>query len=239
MSAIVIRDYRPEDRAAVRRISFETGMQGQSIAPQYGDLESWADMFTGYYTDREPENGIVAELDGEVVGYMLSALDERRATNPMLYALKHALLRGACFRPDTVRFYLRSVVDTFRDLLGPRAPKVDYDLYPSGPHVNLLPAARRAGVAKEMFYQVFDRVVARGSTGAHGLVQASNQAIIDLATKKLGFQMVGEPFFVPGLRGANGERVAIRILGRRLTDWKIGAWKQADAQPSGTIMKSS
>ena len=54
MAEIVIRSYRPEDRAAVRTICFDTGMMGESIASQYADRESFADMFTAHFTDREP-----------------------------------------------------------------------------------------------------------------------------------------------------------------------------------------
>ncbi len=225
MDSLSIRNYRPEDREAVRRICFETGLMGRSIAPQYSDMASFADMFTAYYTDIEPENSVVAVSNGEVAGYMLCSLDERKARGPVYYMLKHALLRGACFRPGTFRFYVRCVIDSLRDLGGTTAPKVDYDRYPSAPHINLLAPARRGGVATEMFYRVFDNIVSRGSVGMHGAVQASNQAIRGLVTK-LGFHEVGAPFPVPGLRGDNGERLSLQIFARSLTTWEVGAWQE-------------
>ena len=39
-------------------------------------------MFTSYYTDAEPQSALVAELDGEVAGYLLGCVDSRRAWNP-------------------------------------------------------------------------------------------------------------------------------------------------------------
>lgn len=227
MDSHSIRDYRPEDRATVRQICFDTGMMGRSIAPQYGDFESFADMFTAYYTDVEPENSVVAEIDGKVAGYMLCSLDERKAKGPVHYMIKHALLRAACFRPSTFRFYVRSVLDTLKDISqGASATKIDFDRYPSAPHINLLAPARRSGAATEMFYHVFDHIVSRGSVGMHGSVQASNQAIGNLV-QKLGFHLEGSPYPVPGLRGPQGERLSLQIVARSLKNWKVGAWKQA------------
>ncbi|MFT3925020.1 MAG: hypothetical protein QM778_20970 [Myxococcales bacterium] len=226
MTQVIIRDFHPSDRDSVRKVCFETGMMGDPIVDQYRDFDSFVDMFTAYYTDEEPENSVVAELDGQVVGYMLCALDVRRAKTPARYMLKHAFTRGACFRPGTFGFYMRSAFDMLGDLVGDNAPKVDYDLYPSAPHINLLGSARRGGGATEMFYRVFDHIVARGSKGMHGSVQATNRPIIDLAMKKLGFHLVGDPFPVPGLRDGKGERVALQTLARTLTDWDVGAWKR-------------
>ncbi len=226
MDSLSIRNYSPKDRAAVRKICFDTGLMGSPIAPQYSDFESFADMFTAYYTDVEPENSVVTEVNGSVAGYMLCSLDERKARGPLYYMLKHALLRGACFRPGTFRFYVRSALDMFADLRkGGGAPKIDYDRYPSSPHINLLAPARRGGAATEMFYRVFDHIVSRGSVGMHGSVQASNKPILTMV-KKLGFREVGEPFPVPGMRGEHNERLQLQTLARTLTDWEVGAWKQ-------------
>ena len=78
----VVRQYRRADRAAVRRTCFETGYMGDPIAWQWRDAESFADLFTGWYTDREPESALVVEQEGEVVGYLLGCRDSRQVTPP-------------------------------------------------------------------------------------------------------------------------------------------------------------
>lgn len=226
MSRMIVRKLRPEDRVAVRTICFATGMMGEPIVEQYGDFESFADMFTAYYTDIEPENSVVAELDGQVVGYVLCALDQRKVKLPAQYMLEHALTRGIRLRPGTFRFSMRSGLDMLGDLLRKGAPQVDLDRYPSSSHVNLLAPARRGGGATEMFYRVFDNIVSRGSRGMHGSTQATNRPLMELATKKLGFHLVGEPYLVAGLRDRDGKRVSLQILARTLTDWEVGAWKK-------------
>jgi hypothetical protein len=62
----------------VRRICCETGFMGKPVDPLYSDREAFADFFTAYYTDYEPEHCLVAESrDGEVVGYIVSAKHAR------------------------------------------------------------------------------------------------------------------------------------------------------------------
>ena len=63
--ASTVRKYRPEDRSAVRAICYETGLLGDPIDPYFGCLELFADFWTTYYTDYEPESCFAAEADGK------------------------------------------------------------------------------------------------------------------------------------------------------------------------------
>ena len=73
----LIRPYSPADRDAVRRICCDTGFQGDPVDPLFCDREIFADFFTRYYTDWEPESAFVAEVDGAVVGYLIACLRYR------------------------------------------------------------------------------------------------------------------------------------------------------------------
>lgn len=223
-----VREYRPEDRDAVRRICFETGLMGDSIVEQYSDLESFADMLTSYYTDAEPEGALVAEVDGKVVGYMLSCLDTKQAWNPGNIAFKHLLLRGLWFRGVTALFYWRGIYDLICDLFR-RSKKPAFDLarYPSHTHNNLLPEGRSGGLSKEFFYRVFDRVKLAGSRGLHGEVWSANENMIRYLGK-LGYKRLGEPYLSPGLRYPDGSRVKMQLVVRDLDDWEPGAWRNAN-----------
>lgn len=61
---VVVRPYAGADRAQVRRICHETGYMGDPAGWFWRDVESFADMFSGYYTAREPESAFVVEIDG-------------------------------------------------------------------------------------------------------------------------------------------------------------------------------
>ena len=222
----VIRDYQPEDRDAVRAIAFDTGLMGSTIRPQYRDFPSFADMFTSYYTDVEPQHSVVAEVRGKVVGYILSCVDSRKAWSPARVALRHMITRGICFRPGTAGFWFRGVFDAVADLGKPGRPKFDLARYPSHTHNNLLPEGRGASIGTEFFFRVFDKLKLAGSPGMHGEALAENHAMLDFATERLGYRLIGEPYPVPGLRLPDGKRVYLRLAVRDLTDWVPFAWKQ-------------
>jgi hypothetical protein len=70
MGVVGVRSFRPADRAAVRDISYRTGFMGESAESFWRHKESWADLWTSYYTDQEPESLHVATMDDAVVGYL-------------------------------------------------------------------------------------------------------------------------------------------------------------------------
>ena len=232
MAKAFVREYRPEDREAVRRICFETGLMGDPIAPQYSDLTSFADMLTAYYTDAEPEGAWVAEADGKVVGYMLSCLDTHKAWNPGNIALRHVLLRGLGLRPGTAGFYWRGIYDLICDSVrrlffgASKKPALNLARYPSHTHNNLLPEGRSGGISKEFFYRVFDRVKRGGSRGLHGEVWSANENMLRYL-ERLGYRREGKPYLSPGLRYPDGSRVSMQLVTRDLDDWQPGVWPEA------------
>lgn len=225
MSAVLIRPYRPEDRAAVREISCETAFMGRSLERQYRDVESLADMLTAHYTDHEPENALIAEQDGQVIGYLLSCRDARRVRPAGAYALKHIFTRGVCFRPGTAGFYFLSLRDLVVDVFRKGPPKIDLDRYPCHTHSNFKPGSRGGGVGTEMFYRLFDHYKRQGVQGMHALVMAANVKTLRWAEAKLGYRCHGEPYLVPGLRGEQGERMKIQMIIRELDTWEVEGWK--------------
>lgn len=203
----VIRKYRREDRAQVRAICFDTGLMGESIAPIYGDRESFADMFTGYYTDAEPESAWVVthpDDDTRLLGYFLGCIDTRKAWDPARVGMRHVLTRGLLFRPSTARFYLRLIGDVIRDG-GVERPRIDFDRYPAHYHVNLLPEAR-GGVGLRLHVAFVAHLRARGVRGLHTETLADNEATHRIGAR-LGYQLHGETFPLPGMRALDGRRL--------------------------------
>jgi hypothetical protein len=225
MAKAFVREYHPDDREAVRQICFDTGLMGESIASQYADRESFADMLTAYYTDVESDGAFVAELDGRVVGYMLSCVDTQKAWKPGNIALRHSLTRGLPFRPGTAGFYWRGVFDLLRDVFAPKRPRFDLSRYPSHTHNNMLPEGRGGRVSREFFYRVFDRCKLAGSRGMHGEVWSSNEVMLKFA-EGLGYVRSGKPYLSPGLRYPDGSRVSMQLMLCDLDPWVPGAWKE-------------
>jgi ribosomal protein S18 acetylase RimI-like enzyme len=211
-----IRPYRSEDRPQVRRICFDTGFMGDPIAPQYGDLESFADMFTAYYTDHEPESCFVVDLDDRVVGYLVGTTDTRRARGPGSYMARHALLRALGLRPATARFFWRGIFDSCSDALrGAPHTRPDLEKYPAHTHFNLLPEARLAPVAAGLYRSFFKHAKARGCAGVHGEVFVENERAAALH-RAMGFATEGTPSPAPGMRSAEGRRMSVQLWTRKL-----------------------
>jgi GNAT superfamily N-acetyltransferase len=219
MQEFIVRPYRAEDRAAVRHICYATGQLGDTAKHSYADFESFTDIFSAYYTDHEPEHAWVAERDGKVEGYFLGCLDTRRAHGPEYYALRHVLTRGVCFRPGTAAFYWRGVWDTLVDAFRVHRTHVDLARYPSHFHINLLPAARRRGVAETLFRRGLQQLKRAGSQGVHGIVSAENARMLAFSEKKLGFARVGKPYLIPCGRSKDGRRVRVQVIARDLTNF--------------------
>jgi GNAT superfamily N-acetyltransferase len=85
---VVIRRYKPEDRAAIRQICCDTGFLGNPIEAIFTDREIFADLFTNPYLNYSADCAWVADDGGRVVGYLLGSVS--RSFN---YALMYSGLQ--------------------------------------------------------------------------------------------------------------------------------------------------
>ena len=205
----LVRPYDAVDRAAVRRICFDTGYMGDPAAWFWRDVDSWADMFCGYYVDCEPESAFVIETDGVVTGYLLGAIDASKAWNPATVAGRHIVRRGIAFRPGTARFVWRTILDGAVDIATRRVKPSDLEFsdprYPAHLHVDLLPVARGRGLARRLVHEWFTRLHDASITGCHLQTLAENTRAIAFFEAN-GFRRCGEPQLIPGLRSPAGAR---------------------------------
>jgi ribosomal protein S18 acetylase RimI-like enzyme len=212
----VVRRYTdPADRAGVRRVCYQTGYMGEPIDWQWRDEESFADIFSGYYTDAEPGSAFVVERSGMVCGYLLGCADSTKAWNPGTIAARHLLRRGLAFRPGTAPVIWRTVGDTIADLARRRVAIRDLEFsdprWPAHLHVDLLPEARGQGVGRELVRRWFDELHARGGIACHLQTLAENTAAIAFF-ESVGFERLGSPVLTPGLRTRAGGRLHLQVM---------------------------
>jgi len=206
-SHITVRPYRAEDRAAVRQICHFTGYMGDPISWQWRDRESFADTFSSYYTDREPESSLVAELDGRVVGYLLGCRNTAVVGDPLRPLYGQLVSRGLLWRTGTAGFLWRSARDGLVELAA-RRPLLREPTDPAHPahlHINLLPEARGAGVGRRLVSQWFATLVDEGIPGCHLGTWAENHHAIAFF-RSVGFGAMGPPTNMPGMRSPSGAR---------------------------------
>ena len=213
-----MRPYQPGDRDAVRRICYRTGYMGESPEWYWRDQESFADMWTRYYTDDEPASALVAERDGRVEGYLLGCVDSRQAVDPTRLALYHALRRLCLGRPGTAGVMWRTMADVVRDnrVGGMPLPVTPFDeRYPSHLHIDLMSSVRGAGVGRRLVERFLERLDSAGSAGCYLETLAENTGAVAFFSS-CGFEVHGAPVLVPGLRTRHGGRLHMLRMRRRV-----------------------
>ena len=210
MADIQVRPYRADDRPRIRDICYRTGYMGDPVDGYWRDRRSFQDLFSGYYTDREPESLLVADRDGEVMGYLSGCVDTARALDPGRAALRMVAGRALWLRPGTAGFFWRCAADVLRarglppgDLVDPR--------WPAHLHINLLPQLRGRGVGGALMKAWLERLRALGVGGCHLGAFAENTGGIAFF-ERMGFVRHSAPVRVPGFRLRGGGRMHRQVL---------------------------
>lgn len=185
-----VRPYRTEDRTAVRSICCETGFMGDPVDPLFADRDAFADFFTRYYTDYEPENCLVATDGDQVVGYLLGCCRPRRHRwrQPWLLATRvipkviGRFLAGR-YERQSRRFLFWVVFRASRET--PDAP-ADAGHF----HINLLPAHRRGRLGRKLVFGFLDSLPARGITRIYGQIQTRDDRRTERLFERYGFRLL-------------------------------------------------
>jgi len=184
---VKIRKYRLEDRQTVRDICCDTGFLGNRIDPIFNDKELFADLFTRYYTDEEPESAFVAEYEGEVIGYLLGCKNGKKFKRFMTYIIL-ANLPKLIWRYFTRynregRKYAKWML--FRGLREtPEIPRKAAHL-----HFNLKKKYRGMGIGKKLINIFFEYLRQNGINKVYGGVFSFEGKRTEGLYKKLGFKI--------------------------------------------------
>lgn len=221
MPDVTIRPYEAGDRDRVRHICFVTGYMGDPVDWLWRDAASFADLFTGYYTDHEPESAFVVSVDGVVCGYLLGCVDTRRAGVPTGALAHHVLRRGLLVRPGTAGVLWRGIADGIVDVARGRVKPSEAELvdprWPAHLHIDLLPTARGVGAGGRLMHAWFDRLRALDVPGVHLQMWAENESAFAFF-RAMGFEPYGRVVPMPGVRSPAGARHHTRTMVRALTD---------------------
>lgn len=214
MPEFEIRAYAPSDREAIRRICFETGYMGEPIDWLWRDRESFADLITRYYTEREPESILVAARGERVVGYLTGCVDSERARGASVREIRRLLRKGALWKPGFGAFLGRVLIDVVRDrgapeeaLAGPR--------WPAHLHIDFLPEGRGRGLGRRIMERWFERLRGLGTPGVHLGTFAENHSAIRFF-EACGMARHGAPRRAPGFRTREGGRMHLQWMTRSL-----------------------
>lgn len=185
-----IQPYQLADRPSVRRIAADTAFFGAPVEAYLDDRRLFLDAFINYYTDLEPEHGWVARIEGQVVGYLLGAVDTARQRRQAA----HSILPGMAGRALMGKYHLglatwRYGLRLLRAVNLDELPHVDMQPYPAHLHINLDEAARGKGLGRKLMEAYLSQLRSLGIPGVHLTTTDHNQAACCLY-ERLGFRLL-------------------------------------------------
>lgn len=210
MEGVTVRPARTAaDWQAVRDLCCRTGSAGDPI-----EASRWpffAKLWVGPYQRVVPAWTLVADRDGEVVGYLTGCPDSlafrrarRRAFTPLLLLGVVAGRYG--WSADTRRFLCRALglAPGPEARLRRRLPATFERELPAHLHMNVAAGLRGQGVGRQLVDRHVETLRERGTPGVHLYCGSAARGFYE----RLGFAEVGQLEIRPGVR--------VHALGRRL-----------------------
>lgn len=207
----MIRPTLPQDREVVGRVAYQTGFFGQSAGGYFPDQRLFAALWVGPYFQGAGAGGFVAEVDGEVVGYILGAPDHRAYQQALTGVVARHLLTA---RPTLAT--LRSAAYLLRAARYP-SRHADWAAYPAHLHLNLLPGARRMGAGRRLLEAHLAVLGGLGVPGVQLSTTTENGAALTLY-RRAGFSGLSSqvsPLWTPWL----GRETTQVVMGLRRPGW--------------------
>lgn len=187
-----IHPFRRNDRQAVRDICAATCWMGEHRTEAIPDDWIWAEYWTRYFTDVEPQHSWVVRDEGRVVGYLTGTADAARAE---AYTLRlgpgivwHVVRRRLMRRPQSRRAIASLLGSLLHDRISLPPPLLRH--FPATMHMNLLPPVRRGGIGMKLLGLFVERMRRLGVSGIHAQPLDINVAP-RRALARAGFHPVG------------------------------------------------
>lgn len=210
-----VRFYEVKDRPRVRQICCETGYVGTDIAPVFEDRELFADYLTSYYTDVEPEQTVVLEINGEVMGYAMGCLYPDKNKRYELWHNPLLALQGAWryfTRPynEATRNYIKWIITKGRREMPVTPPNTPHF------HFNVLPPARKVAHTCAMLDKLLLHLHAHGAKAVYAqMVQYESRRSARMF-EHFGFQSLGS-VEVTKFREVYHEKIFLHTILKDLT----------------------
>jgi len=174
---IIIRKFLAKDRAAVRQIVHDTALMGESASIFFQGQEVISDAFSLYFTDYEPGSCWVAEINHQIVGYLIGARRKISAEEVfnqriILPLFLKALKNGIFLKIKNLVF----IFSCLRDLLINGVKTPDFNrIYPATFHINIRDGFRGKNLGSQLVSAYLNYLKIEGIPGVH-LATMSEQA---------------------------------------------------------------
>jgi GNAT superfamily N-acetyltransferase len=189
---IIIREYKINDRAAIREIACNTAFMGEPAEKFFTGREFLADFLTLYHTDYEPQSIFVAENKNKVIGYLSGAKNEKRMDLIFIFkvlptaALK-LIFKGYIFKKDNFLFILFNIYSFLKgEFYAPAFIKKDY---PAILHINVDKNYRSSGIGGRLIEAYLSYLKKEKIKGVHLKTQSEKSFKF---FEKFGFKILYE-----------------------------------------------
>ena len=166
---IKIRKFEARDKAAVRKIAHDTALMGEPAGLFFQGQEVISDAFSLYFTDYEPDSCFVAEINGQIAGYLFGAKD--KAASERIFNLKialplffKALKSGIFLSKKNLNFIFDCLIDLFTN--GIKTPDFNR-VYPATLHLNIKKGFRGQGLGASLISAYLDYLKKEKIPGVH------------------------------------------------------------------------
>jgi hypothetical protein len=168
-----IRPYCSEDKEMVREICRKTAFRNQGYDLYFEDGELFADYWTRYYLDYNPQWCYVTEKDRTVVGYLLGSHDFKDFERVMKKKILPRIFLKLFWRMVTLQYskvktyrYIRWVIfKSWREM-----PNIPVERFPAHYHLNILPKGAFHQGFSGLLLKYLDDLEASGIPGLYGIV---------------------------------------------------------------------
>ena len=184
MPGPVLRPYEPADLDALYEICHRTGVAGEDASSLVSDRRLLGTLFAAPYAVLEPDLVTVAEVDGEVGGYIVGTADTARFHERM-----DIEWLPACRAERPEGSGGDGLDSLFVALLHHpvRAEPALLATHPAHLHIDLLPHLQGRGLGRRMMEGFCTAVAARGAAGVHFGVNPANVKALAFY-RHLGFE---------------------------------------------------
>lgn len=188
---ITIRPFRAEDLPQVRKIFCATAYNGHPSINFFEDGAWLAEAMLSYYIRFEPECCLVAEMAGQVVGYLTGAKDisafQRTWLKKVLPRLVFLFFRqGVCLQSRAWWFLFYGLRSLLRDELD--YPPGLTNQFPAHFHVNVRFSVQGHGVGRKLVSSFLDILKATNVRGVHARTSRPDNS--HPFFEKLGFTFI-------------------------------------------------
>ncbi len=191
MTEVFIRKYKSADRSAVREIAGDTAFLGKPAEAFFQDREILADILTLYFTDYEPNSCFVAEIDGQIGGYLLGAKDTAGLSkffflNILLELIVKIIRRRTLLKKKNFLFFFYLFVSFLK---GEFKINNFSRLYPATLHINVKASFRSKGLGSILIDTYLKYLAGEKVSGLHfGTISANTVRFFEKNGFKLLYQ---------------------------------------------------